>query len=272
MTAPSRTKYQISLDQRYFFGRNGYLKVEGLLTDAELTELGEHSMNLALDKVDLSQLEGVEPRSVDGESPAAMEDRYFRFIQFHRHLEIHERFMLQPRVLDVLEPLIGPDLMALQSMLFLKPPGKSGQAYHQDSFYIKTAPDTLCGAWIAIDDCDEENGCMSFIPGSNMDPVYLDVAQPEDTEDFQERLTEIVGVDEGREAPAPARAGDVIFFHGHLIHRSRQNRSTDRLRRAYVCHYANARSYTEWGGGNTNQLLARGSTHLPHATTKFVQT
>ena len=64
----------------------------------------------------------------------------------------------------------------------------------------------------------------------------------------------------------------MIFFHGHLIHRSRQNRSTDRLRRAYVCHYANARSYTEWGGGNTNQLLARGSTHLPHATTKFVQT
>ena len=72
--------------------------------------------------------------------------------------------------------------------------------------------------------------------------------------------------------PVAARAGDVIFFHGHLIHRSRQNRSTDRLRRAYVCHYANARSYTEWGGGNINQLLARGSTHLPHATTKFIQT
>jgi ectoine hydroxylase-related dioxygenase (phytanoyl-CoA dioxygenase family) len=269
MEAPHREKYQLTLNQRRFFGTQGYLKVEGLLSDAELCELDRHSMNMALGKVDLSQLEGLTPRN-EGTTPAEMEDKFFRFIQFHRHLEIHERFTLHRRILDVLEILIGPDVMAMQSMLFLKPPQKTGQAYHQDSFYIKTAPDTLCGTWIAIDDCDDQNGCMYFIPGSNFDPIYQEVAQPENTEDFQERLTEIAGVDDRREVPAIAKAGDVIFFHGHLIHRSKRNRSTDRFRRAYVCHYANARSYTEWGSGNQNHILARGTTHLPFANPLFV--
>ncbi len=209
MTTLERQKYQVSLEERRFFGHKGYLKVESLLTDAELSELDQHSMNLALDKVDLDHLEGVEPpAATDERSPAAAEDRYFRFIQFHRHLEIHERFLLHPRVLDVLEVLIGPDLMAMQSMLFLKPPGQPGQAFHQDSYYIKTAPDT----WIAIDDCDEENGCMSFIPGTNLDPIYHEVTQPENTRDFKAGLTEIAGVETSREILAEARAGEVIFF------------------------------------------------------------
>ncbi len=158
-----------------------------------------------MNRVDLSLAEDVKPRN-EGTSSAEMEDKYFRFIQFHRHLEIHERFMLHPGILDVLEVLVGPDVMTMQSMLFLKPPGKPGQAYHQDSFYIDTAPDTLCGAWIAIDDCDEENGCMSAIPGSNLFPVFQNVSSPESTDDFQEGLTEVVGVGDMKEAFLKARA------------------------------------------------------------------
>ncbi len=263
-----REKFQVSLNERHFFGCNGYLKVKGLLSDAELRELDEHSMKLLQNKVDLSQIKGLEPRN-DCTSPADIEEKYFRFIQFHRHLEIHERFMLHPRVLDVMEALIGPDLMAMQSMLFFKPPGHPGQAYHQDSGFITSAPDTLCGAWIAIDDCDEENGCMTFIPGSNLDPVYENNTLPENTEDYHERLFEIKGIDDSKKILAEAKSGDVILFHGHLIHGSRRNRSKDRYRRAFVSHYANARSYTEWSGGNANQILARGSTHLPFARARF---
>ena len=111
---------------------------------------------------------------------------------------------------------------------------------------------------------------MGFIPGSHFQPVREEVAEPENTEDFQQTLTEVVGVDDSCEVMAPAESGDVVFFHGRLLHRSRRNRSTKRSRRAYVCHYANARSYTEWGGGNANHLLARGSTHLPFAKPRFL--
>ena len=92
----------------------------------------------------------------------------------HRRLEIHERYLLHPRVLDVVEGLVGPDVLALQTMLFLKPPGADGQGYHQDSFHIITQPDTLIGAWIALDRADEENGCLWVTAGSQAEPIYPD--------------------------------------------------------------------------------------------------
>ena len=110
---------------------------------------------------------------------------------------------------------------------------------------------------------------MGFVAGSNNEPIHQEVGAPEDREAFNEKLTEIQGVDESREVMA--KADDVVFFHGHLIHRSRQNRSADRFRRAYVRDYANARSYTEWGGGNSAHILARGQTHLEYAEPRFVE-
>src|SRR5690606_19182769 len=117
--------------------------------------------------------------------PAERVQHYLRIHNLHRVLEIHERFMLHPRILDVLEALIGPDVLALQTMLFLKGPGKPGQGYHQDSFYIPTHPDTLCGAWLAVDRADLDNGCLWMTVGSQHEPVY----PPKDAEpDHESRL------------------------------------------------------------------------------------
>ena len=85
-----------------------------------------------------------------------------------------------------------------------------------------------------------------------------------------------------------AKAGDVVFFGGHILHRSKMNMSLDRLRRSFVGHYCNARSFTQWGADspmgdanaadyvdpitsmtNGSHILARGDTHLPFALPKF---
>jgi len=80
-----------------------------------------------------------------------------------------------------------------------------------------------------------------------------------------------------------AKAGDVVFFNGHVLHRSKKNHTTDRFRRSFVSHYCNARSFTQWGadehGGatadpvtgmtNASHILARGDTHLPFSTPRF---
>lgn len=71
--------------------------------------------------------------------------------------------------------------------------------------------------------------------------------------------------------------GDVLFFHSHLLHRSSRNETKDRSRRAYVCHYCNARSWVPWNHGehyegeaaNSQHILARGHTQLPYATPKY---
>jgi hypothetical protein len=191
----------------------------------------------------------------------------------------------------VLEALIGPEVMAMQTMYFVKAPGGAGQGYHQDSYYIPTYPDTLCGAWIAVDRADEENGCVWFTSGSQHEPIYptedrlrqnhanlrdLQVVENVSHTDTEvNTLSKIAAKYPGKEMPAVADPGDVVFFAGHILHRSHTNRSRDRFRRAFVGHYANARSFTMWGSqgrrepSNHVQILARGWTHLPFGLPRF---
>ncbi|HEY3109148.1 MAG TPA: phytanoyl-CoA dioxygenase family protein, partial [Chloroflexota bacterium] len=157
-----RERRRVSVQEYVTFRAQGFLVVRGLVGAAEVAELRQHVEELIYGRLDVPGLEPPPP----GAAVAEIERRYLRIHMLHRQLEIHERFLLHPRILDVLEALIGPDVMAMQSMLFIKAPGGAGQGYHQDSYYIPTYPDTLCGAWLAIDRADQENGCLHFTVGS----------------------------------------------------------------------------------------------------------
>ena len=80
----------------------------------------------------------------------------------------------------------------------------------------------------------------------------------------------------GHEVAAIAEPGDVVFFGGHVLHRSHRNASTTRFRRRLVGHYANARSFTLWGHGdadgqptNHKHILALGWTTLAFGRPRF---
>lgn len=279
--------YRVSVREYVTFHDQGFLVVKGLVPPDDVADLAQHVDDLIYGRCAVPGLEPP-PR---GASVAEIERRYLRIHMLHRVLEIHERFLLHPRVLDVLEALIGPDVMAMQSMLFIKPPGGAGQGFHQDSYYIPTLPDTLCGAWLAIDRADEENGCLWFSVGSQNEPIYpttdhrgrnhgdalVDLEAVENvshTDEAVNTLSRIARKYAEREVSVVAEPGDVVFFAGHIIHRSHRNRSADRFRRSFVGHYANARSYTRWGsrtGQQTNDqhILARGNTHLPFGLPRF---
>lgn len=315
-TAKTYPRYAVSVDEYSTFRRQGFLVVRGLIPQEDIAELRQHTEDLMQGKLpeqqmtmeerDLARDGGVTIQGLEAPpehlSPAEKAQYFLRIHMLHRQLELHERYLLHPRVLDVLVSLIGPDLLALQTMLFLKPPGKPGQGWHQDTFYIPTHPDTLCGAWIAIDDCDERNGAMWFATGSQHEPVYppvhgraygdkhlkdIDYISGESNpDDSQNSLSKIANC--YPQLLVSASAGDVVFFAGHVLHRSKQNWTTDRFRRAFVSHYCNARSFTQWGAdpnartesgvppidpdtgmSNGSHILARGDTHLPFALPRF---
>jgi len=306
--AQSTARYQVSVEEYLTFRRQGFLVVRGLVAPHEVDELRSHTEDLmqgqlpeqAGHRLDLGDhASGVATQKLAAPpehlSPAEKAEYFLRIHMLHRQLELHERYLLHPGVLDVLQALIGPDVLALQTMLFVKGPGKPGQGWHQDTYYIPTHPDTLCGAWIAIDDCDERNGAMWFATGSQHEPVYppesgygygdhqlsgvagvSGVSNPNDEENDLSRIA-----DRYPQLLVAARAGDVVFFGGHVLHRSKQNWTTDRFRRSFVGHYCNARSFTQWNDGdgsdidpvtlmaNGRHILARGDTHLPFAKPRF---
>lgn len=296
-------KTKVSVEQYRAFHRDGFLVVRGLVGAEEIAELRQHTEDLMQGRLPEQSIE-MKDREIGNDagtttqelaappahlSPTEKAQYFLRIHMLHRKLALHERYLLHPRVLDVLEILIGPDLLALQTMLFLKPPGKPGQGWHQDSYYIPTYPDSLCGAWIAVDDCDASNGAMWFAQGSQVEPIY----PPAEGYGFGDRQVEGIGSVAGVSNPddnanelspvaarypqvlAAAKAGDVVFFGGHVLHRSKQNTTSDRFRRAFVSHYCNARAFTPWSGGETLEqanhchILARGDSHLPFAQPRF---
>jgi len=257
-------KTAVAIEPYVGFREDGFLIVRGLLEQDEVRELLDHVDELVAKNGDL-----------------------LRVHMLHRKLELHERYLLHPRIVDVVAGLSGPDVLALQTMLFVKGPGSPGQGYHQDSFHIITVPDTLIGAWVALDRADEENGCVWVTSGSQNEPVYPDVDESkghggdlqladihavsgaDDPDVSRNDLAKVAAKYPGREQPAILDPGDAVFFGGHVLHRSHENRSATRTRKAFVGHYCNARSHVPWETEQGPHLLARGSTHLPHAEPRF---
>lgn len=275
---------KVQVDQYTAFRRDGYLIVRGLVLPEHVAELRTHADDLIEGRIDVTPLVHRTPKD-----DADRAELLLRIHQGHQKMELWERYLLYPRILDVLEALIGPDVMAMQTMLFTKAPGSNGQGFHQDSYYIPTFPDTLIGAWIAIERADTDNGCLWVSPGSNHEPIYppshgygygnTDLegisyvngvgGHSNDDDDPTNTLKPIAERYREVEIPVVLDPGDVVFFGGHIFHRSLRNRTPDRYRRSLVNHYANARSFTTWGGGNGEHILARGNSHLKFAPPRF---
>ena len=73
-----------------------------------------------------------------------------------------------PEILDMLEQVLGPDLVLWITRMLCKPPAKGHEVpWHQDGEYWPMRPLATCSVWIAIDPVSTHNGCMRFIPGSH---------------------------------------------------------------------------------------------------------
>lgn len=295
--------YAVSVEEYRRFRADGFLIVRHLAPPEDIAELREHTEELMQGRLP-EQRDGTVDAPPSNLPPTEKAQHLLRIHMLHRKLALHERYLLHPRVLDVVQALIGPDVLALQTMLFLKPPGGAGQGWHQDTYYIPTHPDTLLGAWIALDDADEFNGGMWMATGSQREPIYPAQVDPlivrresvlpdvphikgaSNPDDAQNDLAQVA--DRYPQVLASVRPGDVVFFGGHVLHRSKQNITTDRFRRSFVSHYCNARSFTQWGAvtesrnphsaptidpetrmTNASHILARGDTHLPFAQPRF---
>jgi len=154
-------------------------------------------------------------------------------------------------VIDVLSQITGAHLpqwdgatKCMQSMLFFKPPGLQGQAWHQDERFIPTRDRSLVGAWIAVDDANIDNGCLWVLPGSHRTGQLWPTRDHGKPELF-DPTDESFGFDDEAAIPVEVSAGSVVFFNGYLLHRSLPNRST-RRRMALVNHYMNAWSPLPW--------------------------
>ncbi len=164
---------------------------------------------------------------------------YPRMMMPHLHPELEVgplslRYMLDRRFFPYLQAILGGEPVGVQTMFYFKPPGARGQELHQDNFYLRVKPGSCAAAWIAVDDCDMENGGMMVVPGSE----GYEIVCPEQADASTSFTTDFVRSPAGT-APVHVemKAGDVLFFNGSIIHGSTPNTSETRFRRSLICHY-----------------------------------
>jgi phytanoyl-CoA hydroxylase len=173
-----------------------------------------------------------------GQTTADSKERFsVRLFNPHQHDSFSRQVMKLPVVRGALAQLMGDEAVCVQSMFFYKEPGSPGQAAHQDFYYIKDDPMTMIAAWIAMEErVDEENGCLWVIPGTHKLGL-LPHGKVTNLEEHEAWTDQTEGVDLTKEIPVVMEKGDILLFHELLIHSSNRNRSKDRWRRSYVCHY-----------------------------------
>src|SRR5689334_18292222 len=129
VAAPRADRYKFKVEDYVHYQRNGVLVARGLLPPADVGRLRSWADDLLYGR---EEAPGVEPPA----EKATLEEllqRFTRIHQLHRVNKTAEWGLLHPRILDGVETLIGPDVLALQSMLFFNPPGQGGQGWHQDA-------------------------------------------------------------------------------------------------------------------------------------------
>lgn len=248
----SRKGETLNEEQLRRFHEEGYLIVGGLFAEAELRELDRTFATIG---------ERTIPGHFEPDLSAGGTDplkRYPRVMHPHRFDDVAKRYMLHRPVLDVLQDLYGEEALAAQSMFYYKPPGSRGQALHQDNFYLKVEPGNCIAAWTAVDPADEENGGLLVVPRTHREELVC----PNEADAKESFTTHYVRPPkDAKPVPAVMARGDVLFFNGNLIHGSYRNKTKDRFRRAFICHYANAsaariatyyRPLYRWDGSEVN--------------------
>jgi phytanoyl-CoA hydroxylase len=255
-------------EQRRHYDERGYLLLRGFFAPEELEVWNRRFLDIVEARVPVAR-EMLVMRDVMVAKGAVRVDSPLQGVakiqDFHNDPVLFESFVRHPRLLDLVEAFLGPDLKSVHNMLINKPPGVDGRhPLHQDLLYFPFRPaDAILATWVAIDRCTPENGCLVVVPGSHRGEL---LAHENPGWEYVNYLyVGARGVGEQTERlHLEMEPGDLVVFHPVLLHGSGRNR-TPGYRRAISCHYASATCRYEEGlspiGKGRPYLPVRGREH-----------
>lgn len=139
------------------------------------------------------------------------------------------RLARDPRILDTVEDLLGPDILIFTSTFFIKEPhSPTIAAWHQDSTYFGLEPKEALTVWIALTEASEAAGCMDALSFRGQPRQLSHVSRV--VKDSVNRAGQVITepFDDSAPVPMPLKAGWFSMHHGLCPHRSGPNTSSHR--------------------------------------------
>jgi ectoine hydroxylase-related dioxygenase (phytanoyl-CoA dioxygenase family) len=229
-------------EQKRFYETDGYLVLPNLLSDEELAPARE-AMTQKVDQIANRMV-------ADGVIKDALKDRPFKYRLAELFVGLTDqdflkygtrswrdrfpgyfRLMSNPRIIDAVESLIGPEIFSnpVYNTRPKVPKVAAGAVpWHQDKSYWPDAnSNPVITVWIPIVDSTHENGCLHLIPGTHTRRVYDYQREQKTGTQYLEVTEELVQQEaKKREIIAlPVTAGSAILFNDRLLHSSTPNNS-----------------------------------------------
>lgn len=242
--------------RKAFFEKEGYLVVENLLSAAEIetcqAEIRRLHQFAAGQESDTEKERADMARQHVQHEPFAKDETQGDSLPVLRkaentrqYSEIFRNLAQHPKLIAVVQKLIGSDLLLFRSTLMFKPAFHgSSHGLHQDSAYWPMEPPNLVTVSIALNDATPENGCFKVIPRSHLWGVqsWGHIARQQDAE-----LTDRKEVSE-QQMDVPLSAGSVLFFHSLMVHGSGPNTTSNPRNTALYAYFSPRVRYVPQGG------------------------
>jgi len=211
----------ISAQDVAFYREHGYVVVPGVLDPEAVAGLRRELARLiegAREVTGHGAVYDLEP----GHRPDA--PRVRRIKTPHRHSEMFRQLYRHPRLVSILQALLGPGVRLHGSKINLKAPHYGSPVeWHQDwAFYPHTNDDVLA-VGVMLDDATSDNGPLLVVPGSHRGPTFDHHADGYFCGAIDPAA---IGAEIARAVPLTGRAGSMSFHHVRMLHGSAQNVSS----------------------------------------------
>lgn len=214
------------------FERDGFVNGGTALTDDEVETLRAELGRVIVDdgKADVPQPVLLRNLSRDDDHPV------WQIVNIWEASSPYQALISKPKIVEEIAQLTGASALKVWHDQIQYKPAETGgvNMWHQDApLWPIILPMTEVSAWVALDDVDEGNGCMSMVPGShkwgNQMAFIRSLESYEAMPDaFEDHEIEVVR--------RPVKKGEVHYHHALTWHGSHANTS-DRPRRAIAIHY-----------------------------------
>lgn len=233
---PATAAHAVDNGLRGRFDLDGFVALPGFVSGDGLVELQERLARFLHESVPRMPREAVYYEDRDNSSSLKQLQHVEHFDPWFSSLLGIGRFR------ELAETLLGEAVVPQNLQYFNKPPGV-GQPTpaHQDGYYFQLRPCVALTMWLALDDVDEENGCVRYVRGSHRRGLRAHARTR--TLGFSQGIAEYpTPEDVNGEIACPARPGDLLAHHALTIHRADGNSSPTRSRRALGLIYYGAQA------------------------------
>ncbi|MFD2673340.1 phytanoyl-CoA dioxygenase family protein [Marinicrinis sediminis] len=220
----------ISQEQKNHFDEQGYVVLSQALSAEKADDINRAFHRLWHQLV----LDGV----IKQDEQRPLESLFPRLRDYHlTHSDITEQ-ALSDQMFAIAEALIGEAALAISTSYYFKGPGTRGLPMHQDNYSVGAEPVSTCSVWLSLSATSADNGGLYVVPGSHK----LGLMVPESIEESDAEYGEKLALPDGfQKLPLVTEKGDIVAFHGNLLHGSVENKSRHDFRQAHVTHFTSER-------------------------------